>query len=122
MPLPSTLDSLAKTNIVTLPCLVDGKTVTNPLPSSDASQKRQLVALQCQWLGCQSTQTEVMVFLIDMASVRAHLWGLGNMDGSSVIFKELAVDSRFGGRQLHPMLLHLLEEVHQDNRNAKALR
>jgi hypothetical protein len=59
-----------------------------------------------------------MVFLIDMTSERAHLWGLGNMDGSSVIFKEFAVDSRFGGRQLHPMLFHLLEKVHQDNGNA----
>jgi hypothetical protein len=59
---------------------------------------------------------EVMVFLIDMARARAraHLWGLGNMDGSSVIFKEFAVDSRFGGRQVHPMLFHLLEEIHQD--------
>jgi hypothetical protein len=44
------------------------------------------------------------------------------MDGTSIIFKEFAVDSRFGGRQLHPMLFHLLEEIHQDNSNAKALR
>jgi hypothetical protein len=63
-----------------------------------------------------------MLFLIDMASARAHFWRLGNMDGSSVIFKEFAVDSRFGGRQLHPMLFHLLEEGHQDNSNVKALR
>jgi hypothetical protein len=65
---------------------------------------------------------EVMVFLIDMTSAWAHLWRLGNMDGTSIIFKEFSVDSRFGGRQLHPMLFHLLEEIHQDNGNAKALR
>jgi hypothetical protein len=63
-----------------------------------------------------------MVFLIDMASARAHLWRLGNMDGSSIIFKEFAVNSRFVGRQLQPMLFHLLEKIHQDNSNAKALR
>jgi hypothetical protein len=64
-----------------------------------------------------------MVFLVDMTRGGAHLWRLGNMDGTSVIFKEFAVlDTRFGGRQLHPMLFHLLEEVHQDDGNAKALR
>jgi hypothetical protein len=65
---------------------------------------------------------EVMVFLVDMTSAGAHLGRLGNMNGTSIIFKEFAVDSRFGGRQLHPMLFHLLEEVHQDNGNSKALR
>jgi hypothetical protein len=66
---------------------------------------------------------EVMVFLVDMlTSAGAHLGRLGNMDSTSVIFKEFAVDSMFGGRQLHPMLFHLLEEVHQDNGNSKALR
>jgi hypothetical protein len=66
--------------------------------------------------------TEVVVFLVAITSAGSHLGGLGNMDCTSIIFKELAVNGRFGGRQLHPMLFHLLEEVHQDNGNPKTLR
>jgi hypothetical protein len=66
--------------------------------------------------------TEVMVFLIDMMSVWAHLSRLSNMDGTSIIYKEFAVDIWFGGRQLDPMLFHLIEEIHQDDGNLKALR
>ena len=64
----------------------------------------------------------MMVLLVDVPSWWAHLWRLGNVDSSSIVLKEFAVDSRSGGFDLHTMLLHLLEEVHQDDGNAQALR
>ena len=41
--------------------------------------------------------SEVMVLLVDVPSSWAHLWRLGNVDSSSIVLKELAVDSRSGG-------------------------
>jgi hypothetical protein len=51
--------------------------------------------------------TEVVVFLVDMTSARTHLGRLGEVDGTSIIFKEFTVHSRYGGGQFHPMLFHL---------------
>jgi hypothetical protein len=64
---------------------------------------------------------EVMVLLIDVPSSRAHFGCLGQMNGSSIILEELAVDHRIGLGDVYPLLLHLLEEVHHDNRNTEAL-
>jgi hypothetical protein len=64
---------------------------------------------------------EVMVLLIDVPCSRIHLGCLGQMNGPSIILKELAVDHMIGLEDIYPLLLHLLEEVHHDNRNTEAL-
>jgi hypothetical protein len=63
-----------------------------------------------------------MVLLIDEPSSRAHLGCLGQMNGHSVILKELAVYHMIGFWDVYPLLLHLLEKVYHDNGNTGALR
>ena len=65
---------------------------------------------------------EVMILLIDVPSSGAHFGRLGQMDSSSIVFKELAVDHRIGLRDVNPMLLHFLEKVHHDDSNTQTLR
>jgi hypothetical protein len=60
---------------------------------------------------------EVTVLPVDVPCSRMHLGCLGQMKGPSIILIELAVDHRVG---FYPLLLHLLEEVHHDNRNTEA--
>jgi hypothetical protein len=62
-----------------------------------------------------------VIILIDVPRLRTHLGCLGQMNGPSIILKELAVDHRIGLGDMLPLLLHLLEEVHHDNRNTEAL-
>jgi hypothetical protein len=64
---------------------------------------------------------EVMVLLIDVPPLRTHLGCLGQVNESSNVLKELAVDHRIGLGDVYPLLLHLLEEVHHDNCNTEAL-
>jgi hypothetical protein len=64
----------------------------------------------------------VLVLLIDVSSSRTHLRRLGQVDGSSIVFKQLAVNGWSGGRDVNPMFLHLLEETHHHNGHAQTLR
>ncbi len=57
-----------------------------------------------------------------LASSRAHLEGLRQVDSSSVVFKQLAEHSGCSIRNVHTFLLHLLEEVHHDNGDADTFR
>jgi hypothetical protein len=63
---------------------------------------------------------EVMVLLIDVPCSRTHFGCLGQMNGPSIILKELAVDNMIGLGNIYPLLLHLLEEVQHDNCNTEA--
>jgi hypothetical protein len=65
---------------------------------------------------------EVMVPMIELPRSRMHLGCFGQMNGPSIILKELAVDHRIGLGDIYPLLLLLLEEVrHHDNCNTEAL-
>ena len=105
----------------------------DPLPMLHERGNTQGLSQQVSWLllgvnGKDINQsrldpfTEVVVLLVDMRSARAHLRRLGKVDGTSIIFKEFTVHSRYGGWQFHSMLFHLLQKVHQDNGNPKTLR
>ena len=57
---------------------------------------------------------EMVILLIDVPSARPHLGSLSQADGASIVFKQFAVDSGSGYRNVDSIRSNLLEEVCHD--------
>jgi len=52
---------------------------------------------------------EMMELDIDVLGARAHLWDLGNFEGTTVVFEDAAVNHWLGGDHVEPLALELFD-------------